>query len=188
MDATTTLADANISAIDALLAMPTVARITTTDTPMSDAPSIPSIYTNPIIPRAPAITKFVSLSPEEQSTIYRTCHEISLAWSISSPASAFPYKYHPDPDPNNWGIGLLGAILRLAKVAKMDVAVSYVCHSIERENDGLSMVDGDWVIRREDVEYAFRRLRPRAGGESFRPEYGRGVRPRREGMARRRRD
>jgi hypothetical protein len=112
----------------------------------TDTPSLPivnSTYTAissvPIL-TAPPLTPFSSLSNYEQSQIHRSTTSIANAWSLVSPASAFPAQYHPDPDPNNWGLPQLDAIQRLAKMtctsAHMAEAVGFVVGSVERENEG----------------------------------------------------
>jgi hypothetical protein len=109
---------------------------------MSDLPQpVATTYTPSRIPAAPPIVLFSSLSSYEQTIIHRHTATIAAAWSLVSPASAFPGQYLPDPDPNNWGISLLDSIQRLARLActeaLMTEAVGYAVHSVERENAGM---------------------------------------------------
>ena len=131
--------DHDMAAIDALMAMPSASvAANTPDSAMSNAPA-------PIVavPAAPSLIAFASLPPEDQIKVNRITQGIAIAWGIASPATPFPAKYHPDPDPNNWGIPLLATILRLARMTgpgeKMRLAVEAVCSSVERENEGMYM-------------------------------------------------
>jgi hypothetical protein len=87
-------------------------------------------------PPAPFVPDFSTLSARDQAHIHSLRWEITQRWGIVSPASAFPAHLHPDPDPNNWGVGLLGAILRLADATNIQDGVRLVCRSVEMENEG----------------------------------------------------
>jgi len=142
MDSNAASSDANMAAIDALMAIPEAVAVTdANETAMPDAPALTEdtheVSSTVRIPRAPALVDFKALRAEEQAQIHRISHDIGLAWSVCSPASPFPYKFLPDPDPNTWGYALLAAIGRLAKLtSKAEEAARLVCHSIERENEG----------------------------------------------------
>ena len=96
----------------------------------------------PTIDTTPTVYEFTILSVDDQTRIVRLINDIGQAWHIVSPASPFPYQYHPDPDTQNWGIALLSAICRLAKttqgqISSRDQAVQHVCRSIEERNMGM---------------------------------------------------
>lgn len=79
-----------------------------------------------------------NVSASDQTTAQRIAYEIAEAWDISSPASVFPARYHPDPDASNWGVGLLSAIRCLAKMTRGDKegAVELVVESVEEQSKG----------------------------------------------------
>lgn len=94
---------------------------------------------------APPIVEFELLSPHEQHQVWRLSQAICAAWGIPSPGEPFPAHFHPDPNTSNWGVELLSAILRLAKMTggshpqakdMKDEAVALVCRSIGDANKG----------------------------------------------------
>jgi hypothetical protein len=97
--------DANMAAINALMPMSKKDDVSIpTDLALTDATA--PTNARPVMsppPAALSLVDFKSLAPDHHSAIYRITQEISLAWSICSQASVFPYEYNPDPDPNNWG-------------------------------------------------------------------------------------
>ncbi|KAF1850075.1 uncharacterized protein K460DRAFT_10290 [Cucurbitaria berberidis CBS 394.84] len=121
---------------------------------------------------APTIYDYTDLSADQKARINRLILDIGQAWHIVSPASPFPYQYHPDPNTLNWGIELLATLCCLAKMtgdqlSLKNQAVHYVCHSIEERNLDLDVIQGDYVIRLEDMDYAIRKMRNRIN--SYRP-------------------
>ncbi|KAH7069985.1 hypothetical protein BKA63DRAFT_92858 [Paraphoma chrysanthemicola] len=93
---------------------------------------------------APRPIEYNPLPREDHRTVYRLTQSITAAWGIMSAATPFPGHLLPDPDPYNWGIPLLRAILNLAQMtgrqypleATREEAVHWICQSIEDTNRG----------------------------------------------------
>jgi hypothetical protein len=131
-----TNSDANMLAIDDLLAQTAVDPTTTNSaTSAADEPS-PDF---PITPAAPLLVDFATLSASEKGTINRIIQEIGTDWGVLSVATPFPGEYLPDPEPNTWGVELLSAIRRLVWECRRegrDKAVEWVVESIRGQNRG----------------------------------------------------
>jgi hypothetical protein len=97
-------------------------------------------------PPGPPAPTYSSRSATEQRQIWLLSENITTAWGVNSPATVFPANYHPDPDPSNWGLPLLTAILRLAERTRtselMREGVGFVCESIEKVNEGTYLTPG----------------------------------------------
>jgi hypothetical protein len=82
-------------------------------------------------PPGPPALAYASRSTTEQRQIWLVSENITTAWDVSLPSTVFPADYHPDPDPSNWGLPLLTAILRLAERTRtsklMSEGVDFVC-------------------------------------------------------------
>jgi hypothetical protein len=85
---------------------------------------------------------FEALNYDQKGRIIRLLSDIAHAWDISSPASAFPYRYHPDPDTHNWGHALLTSMSRLAQLTQAGKslqaqAVQHAIDHLQDRNDGM---------------------------------------------------
>lgn len=92
----------------------------------------------------PTVYDFFTLSEHDKQRVVSLANHVALDWQIVSPASELPYKYHPDPDPHNWGVDVLAALHRLAKMTQAKLsdkeqAVQLVCDSIETRNRGITL-------------------------------------------------
>jgi hypothetical protein len=86
---------------------------------------------------------FNAFSQEQNSLVLRLHSEITHDWDVASPASAFPYEYHPDPDVRNWGHALLTSLSHLAHFTKslksrQTQAVQHVLDHLHERNHGMS--------------------------------------------------
>ncbi|KAF2250210.1 hypothetical protein BU26DRAFT_594037 [Trematosphaeria pertusa] len=145
----------------------------------------PALLTHDLPPRPSAclaplptntMTHFADLDPRSQARVLRTCAQIAATWGILSPSSPFPIEYHPDPDTCEWGLELLDAIANLAITeADRSVAVGNVIKSIkwrnwdEEKGGPEGFMEGDYVIRVEDVEWAIEESSRKQLASSYRP-------------------
>jgi hypothetical protein len=86
---------------------------------------------------------FESMACDQKSGIIRNLSDIAHAWDIASPAAAFPYAYHPDPDTHNWGHALLTSLSRLAQMTQVTKslqaqAIQHVVDHVQERNEGKS--------------------------------------------------
>jgi hypothetical protein len=111
-----------------------MADLNVASSPLNASPHV----AHPASDNIPAARDFASLTLSERLHVHHLTTEIVHIWAILSVASPFPARYHPDPDPNYWGIPLLRAILRMAHMTEfqcdVETAVGWVCESVEAAN------------------------------------------------------
>ena len=94
-----------------------------------------------IVDRTRTVYPFEAPNRDQKSREIRLLSDITHAWDVASPASAFPYRYHPDPDTHSWGHALLTSISRLAQMTQATKslqaqAIQHVVGHVEERNYG----------------------------------------------------
>jgi hypothetical protein len=111
---------------------------TSEDTSGSTAEPMSDLSTH-ITMTTPTVYPFENLNRVQQSGIIRLSSEITNAWDVVSPATPFPYRYHPDPDVRNWGHALMTGLSRLAQMSSKGLqrqAVQHVLDHLQERNEG----------------------------------------------------
>ncbi|KAF2676211.1 hypothetical protein K458DRAFT_469575, partial [Lentithecium fluviatile CBS 122367] len=120
---------------------------------------------------------YTSYNDRDRRSIDKIISDIGTHWYILSIGTAFPMASRPEIQARDWGLELLSAILHLAEISPCleghAYAVEYLCDRIESVNEGLSENEGDYVIRLEDVVYAWDKIEREWAreGDYYRPGY-----------------